>query len=460
MDSLLKISCDIQDHRSCWEAVEELWPLAPWIMKAEYMESACLCPASNNYPQRKKKIEQFLSHSSDILIRGKGCCHILFAVTDSHLLSQISYCKEAFLLPLLWKKNYQDGILPDGLKTLSRTIQEILQIHDWELSWNFDDKNSFPLDLNLEFDSGWASLTTSLLLAVEGGISDTTIMATVSWNAERGIQPVSCLEKKIEAAYDSGCRILFVSHQDKEKAEGISQRIAEKKRINSLSIKTLEQGKNDTRQVLKPYLAYLDWPPDKTQDLETRCNYYNRQSERDKNSAYDYYVKNLVEDLVEKCRQQGIQGISSETLEQLENLISFVSLNTGALLGFSIIKAKRALLFYTKQSQKDLPLFEKMLTSRGCQVEKKFLDKEDNVQDEDWAIFSSVQSFVQKYGAEKTAIDVSPGPKNFSLMAIWAVNPEVTPCFYVAHSYSNKSVLPGKEKIRRLQPYSAKKEIQ
>ena len=71
-------------------------------------------------------------------------------------------------------------------------------------------------------------------------------------------------------------------------------------------------------------------------------------------------------------------------------------------------------------------------------------------------IYEAIRSFIGKYGADRTAIDVTPGTKNFSVIAAWAVDPQLTPCLYIGHSWGKQTFAAGKERIRRLLPIAKK----
>ena len=156
-----------------------------------------------------------------------------------------------------------------------------------------------------------------------------------------------------------------------------------------------------------------------------------------------------MDELAENCRQKGIGDMGGVEQSLIENLVSFVSWNPDvAQIVISTIRPKHVLLFYTKES-KDLFLeLEGELEKSGIEVFGE-LYKDRNVEEEDSNVYYAIQNFLKKYGTEKTAFDMTPGPKDFMMVASWSLNPKISPFLYLCHNFKR----PGNEKIRHLHPH-------
>ncbi|RME87430.1 MAG: hypothetical protein D6785_02035 [Planctomycetota bacterium] len=218
-----------------------------------------------------------------------------------------------------------------------------------------------------------------------------------------------------------------------------------------MSIKTFKKDYNP-ENALGPYLAELDIPPSLNAPLEERCQYYHRIMDFDRNRGREYYSKNLQKDLAKACVEKGIQGLKKEELEKLENLITFASFNPeGAMFTLLALNPKRVLLFYTKESEeKALPQILDFLNSweRPPEVDQVLYENRDTYED-DQIVSQRVREFVKKHGPDRTAWDITPGPKDFNLVLTWALPPEVTP-LYLCHHWKDRRFQPGKEKIRKI----------
>lgn len=457
---LRTISCDTQDPFSCWEVVKKLWPLSPWIMQKQYLTAALECPLSQSCPQRRRKIELCIRNPASMLARDKGCSHVLFAVTDQDALQHASYLRRSFALPFIWKQGISSpDTLPNRLQQMSGDIVKLFAPgQDWYLAWNFgDSQDACTFDFDLDYDSGWATLAASLLLTIEGGTPDHTIWASAAWDKNRGLQEVAGVAEKLESVYELGGRKLFVVYANKENATDESKRLAKQRQGQAVEIATFSFEPNPGR-ALQPYLVHFYYPPDNQQPLDIRCNYYNYLNTRQegKSLTFDYYSKSLADALAIQCREQGICNLADGDLQKLENLVSFVSQNPTALLILSLIRPKRVLLFFTEETKKDLPKFQTIASAKNIALEPVQLNLEDREPDEDRVIHVAVRDFVARYGAQSTAIDVTPGTKNFSVIASWSVDPNVTPCLYIGHSWGKQAYAAGKERIRRLLPLAEK----
>ena len=446
-----------QNIRVCYEVVLKLWPLSPWVVPQESLNLAC---RDERLPLACKEFLQ--KNSAGRLVgSGKGCCYGLFAV-DSLALHKYPYLKPAFALPLMWKagSKHAEG-LPDSLKRLA---EEIRMAVSPDQVWGLQDNLGEPCDLRelwhfqkqdgCSFDSVWAPLTAALLLAKEGGMPDPTVWATAAWDANQGIGSINGLDGKIVAVYDLGGKTLFVPTSNEQEAKTLNQRIAQGRQCQPLKIEALECGTTNIKQVLRPYLSALDYPPDQSQPLDLRCNYYQRQVERGVKEANQYYQKHLQEELAEECRKRGIQDLEATALSNLDSLISFVSLNPeGALFVISALRPRHILLFYTKESERHVAQVEdKIKKYHG--VAEKILFADENSVAEDRRVAEKIRDFVSRHGAARTAIDVTPGQKDFTVITTMAVNASLTPLLYLCHYWNNttRSFAAGKERIRRLLP--------
>jgi hypothetical protein len=426
---------------------------APLVIQEEYLKNVLSSPV---LPKLfKTYLEGFQLFD---FARSQGSCFVLFS-TEAQILSRFPYLRSSFALPFLWKKDTHDCLsLPPSLKRIARRIcKQICPTENWGLHWDaqreVESPFSWDLSWDLPCDSGWASLSASLILVKEGGVCRSGIWSSAAWD-ESGILSVQDLEKKIETLYDFKAETLFVPEQNKESAQEFSSKIASKRNCPPLTIEILRLGISDWKEVLKPYLSVLEHPPDRSHPLEKRCAYMMRQEERNKEAGYRYYLENLVEDLAEIYRKQEILHLSSQARGKIENLISFLSLNTGALLSLFVLNPKRLLCFYTEESFKDLAKLQEITKKKNIELEAVKLDFYKAIPDEDEILYQKIQAFVEKYGSEKTAIDITPGTKNFSVIASWAVNPQITPCLYLGQVWTNRRLVPGKERIRRLLPPS------
>jgi hypothetical protein len=454
-----------QDVRSCCQVVLKLWPLSPWVIHWETLDKACqderLPLACKNFLQQIK--------GTGLVSHGKGCCHGLFAV-DCLALQKYPYLKPAFALPLMWKAGvaHAEG-LPDSLKRLAEEIRLAVSPDQF---WGLQDNLGVPCDLrelwhfqkqdSNAFDSLWATLAASLLLTIQGGMLNPTLFATAAWDASQGICKVNGLEGKIATVYDLGGKTLFVPKSNEQEASDINKKTAQDRNCQPsdiLKIEVLECGNTHIKQVLRPILAaHQNYPPDQSEPLDLRCNYYQCQVELGVKEANQYYQTYLQEELAEECRKRGIQDLDENSLANLDSLVSFVSFNPeGALFVISTLRPRHTLLFYTKETEKHIPQVEEKIKKYNGVAEKILFEDKNSVA-EDQRLTEKICSFVEQHGATKTVVDVTPGPKDFSAFTIMAVNANLTPLLYLCHYWNNatRSFAAGKERIRRLLPMAEK----
>lgn len=434
------------DPASCWETVYHFWPLSLWIIEKEVLNRAALYEAA---PEAHRKLLRD-DHWKQSLGFGRGWAYVLF-VTEADIRESAPYLKKAFALPLVWKENtaHYHGLPEELARLADQILSQVAPSNPWGLHLNFTP----PCDLsNLDFqgNSGWAPLCAALYLVIEGGRPDPAIWATGEWDLKYGIVAIEGLRSKMEVVYEMGGRTFFVPESNFEAAREISGKIAEEKGRSPLEIRSLPLHRPNPKETLYPLLHCLESPPDQSRPLEERATYYVRQVEWRSPEAHRYYTENLLEELAKKCRSEGVLGMGRKALGAIENLITYVSLNPqGAFFVLSTLEIKRVLLFYTDQSKKHLSWVEERIP--GGIVETIQVDKISSPE-EDEKIHRAIKIFAERYNPSKTALDLTPGPKDFTVVASSALDPAVSPFLYLSHSWTDvgKVPRPGYERIRRV----------
>lgn len=415
------------DPASCAHAVRELGPL-----------SVCLTPQvldqAARHPSRPPwvKPSQFVA---DDEIR------ILIAWREPPEFP----LRPAFPLPLRWRRGADDPGLPESLLDLAQGIRSTMGIEEFGLcrSTAFETIDMSLAGLQLGSESAWPALCAQLCLRRQNLRNRPEVTATAIFDPNEGPRPVErgSLTSKVEAAADAGVTWLFVAPADRRKAESAA---GQRLNIGVLNASTAPM------EMLEPMLAVLEAPPGPGSPLERRIEYYQHLHPWNREGAQDYYVDQLLGELVRRCADT--HAVKFRDLRG-GTLVSMLSTNPENLLfSVAVLRPRRLLALHSDASGPDHARVRRILEHeelRETEVECRSFGSMD-----DDSYLSRIHELLQSVGDAQgpLVLDVTPGPKPVAILMTRTLS-RAHGIVYLQTKTHGRHYKPGTETLVRLERF-------
>lgn len=251
-----------------------------------------------------------------------GSCWMLIVNDDTRT---HNWLKPSFLLPLVWKRDTEHGLLPAAIVELANNVLGVLSRQpggldrQWGLHFYSESANAqrtgFPecSTGQFQFPSGWVVLAGGLMAAARNVLPQGNVWATGCWDETVGITEVSGIEKKIRAIEEYVKRrqetikdtFLFVPPVNVIEANRVITRsAAESKQKNRMSILAFPSPQSDPKLVLSSYLARLRVQPAANAPIESQVEYYRSILPDNPTQASTFYQEQLYPMVVSQCRER------------------------------------------------------------------------------------------------------------------------------------------------------------
>ena len=335
--------------------------------------------------------------------------------------------RNAFALPVCWKRGTQDKRLPPDLARIAKELTDA------------DPGSPFALHLGdgcpslAEFDetilpcmSAAAILAATLRAVREGGTLDPTVSATATWDTNLGAGSVDATDAKVVAAWELGVKILFMAQADVEKLKPTSHLHP------PIEIKGLESGK----AALAPLIAALDLPPENG-SFDLRCRWQERATKRRDPRAPRFYQFQLANDVASNtiarfyAEHRGLPVVNGGTL-----IIAHSPAMDPALLSVAIHKPKHVILLTLPTTRgtrnpQAVEQIQKLLEETA--VSFKSIELTCHVVDEHAIAAALIIDNGHLTLQSPVRVDVTGGPKDLAFALFgWAVRNEA-PCWLIVN---------------------------
>lgn len=424
-----------------------------WWLQAEVLEKARRSPLPAGSVWAR-----IWARPLPALPRVRGSCWIVFVYDGPR---KYPLLRDALLLPLRWVPHAtrsqpgHSSRLPANLHTMANeVIGAVSDPRDHERRWTLELAEMPSLQrfdfrqLSLGLDSGWASLTSGLLVAIHGGRVQPEIWVSAAWKAE-ALAPVGGLEEKIALAEAWGAEQFFVAPGQEVEANRIVQRKGWTLRVHRLGPRTNDASPRHepkAETALKPLTEAFEIRPTRDDPLEARSDWYLSYAET--SEANDYYDDYLIDEIATRCRdvlekQEGPDALAGA------RLVTILSTSRVALLGAMIVRPEACLVLYTDddpqldrvQIRQMKGRFERKL--QGAVVPFARFRKKDPLKEK---LLELVTEFTDRYPRGPLIFDVNSGTSRMKFHLV-SLAPHGSRLLLIDHDFSAKRgrVIPSTE---------------
>lgn len=376
-----------------------------------------------------------------------GSCWIVFAQGPC---PEWPALREAFLLPLQWRKDTADSQqLPAKLRSLARRAAHIVHHPTWGLHFskdaNLEQHNLAQIDDYVDVESGWAALACGLLLAAEGGTPSPVVWASGCWDPNGGVAQVGNLPAKLRLAKDFQVRAFFLPKTQLHEA---SRHLGP---TDTLKLCPLHTGTCDPRQALADYLHCLDAPPPPPTSWDdeaglARCTAYYLRQPIQASSTVEYYRTALLPCIVHRLRQDVRDTYPGW---QPSHLVTVVSDSESLVeLMARVVGASAVLLLHTPDANQvaRTKKVQSRLEEAGISCCAWQIRREEGMLDD-------VKHALRQFDGvcpSQTVFDLTPGTKLMTY-ALARSAPAGSWLVYLEHQYRNGRPQPNTERLIRWQ---------
>jgi hypothetical protein len=286
-------------------------------------------------------------------------------------------------------------------------------------------------------------LAGGLYLAVHGVCAkekpEEKVTATGVWKDGVGIQPVTGLRQKLEAAARHGAKTVFVPEEQRGEAHELAP--------PGLAIGTLKRNEPNPVETLRDYLVALEarpLRPTTPDDLPPCVDYYHRLQLRPELAA-DYYWSDLLDVVAELGRLELANLVVGGPLPSVTHLVTFASGATELIpLAARILGVNTVLVLHTTPEPPTNAL-KQLETTVKTIVPKRV--PMDTIHEMVRKITTHIEEFAPTVPAEKLVLDITPGTSLQKVTADHAMRRGAWR-FFLNPDYREalRGVIPGNEK--------------
>lgn len=453
LDALPRQAVEEVSPPAAYHHVAKFGAAARWLFRPEILQKAAAWLQQTG--TSNKLIDRWSQPlTCEQLSTSPGSSWVVVGLRDPQ---QYPWLRSAFVVPLRWQQQANaESLLPQDFQTLAQRVRELLRCDEqvgsrvdsyrlaFDPSWSQLDCSGLSQD-RLQANSGGASLTAGLRLALDDVPPNPRIWASGSWTSQGQLDDnVGLVKAKLATAQEFGVARFYLPCQ--------AMRVAQEQSLfPSERLGVLAAEKTKLYDILQDYLAELDAPPYHG-SFEQRQLWYLRRLQfgwsPHRPKLAHFYREHLLTDIVQQLQPQ-----VPKTLWNC-HLVTIAS--SGGIdlpeLTARTFAAAGTLLFYTPDQEK--------AANHARQAIQAALDHRPSLVKLDpeppWAIQMKAawQQRWPQVAPEQLVFDLTPGSKEMSLNLAFDVAPAGSSLVYLQQTWQGNHRLPGGEQLKFWQVHS------